>query len=152
MQTAAEYERARAADLGDLSHALALLTALAVLTDLIAVLGIASTLTLSLTERTRELGVLRALGLTRRQLAVMITTEAVITCLLGALPGTVLGVATGAALASVLTSDQTGVATVHLPPRQLAALLALALLTGLLAALIPAAYVARLPILQAIRE
>ena len=149
VQTAVQYARAQAADLGDISHVLGLLTALAVLTDLIAFLGIASTLTLSLTERTRELGVIRALGLTRRQLTEMITIESVITCLLGALPGTALGLAGGAALAAVLTSNQTGVATVRLPPGQLLTLLAVACVTGLLASIIPATYVARLPILPA---
>ncbi|HKD87247.1 MAG TPA: ABC transporter permease [Streptosporangiaceae bacterium] len=149
VQTAVQYARAQAADLGDISHVLGLLTALAVLTDLIAFLGIASTLTLSLTERTRELGVVRALGLTRRQLTEMITIESVITCLLGALPGTALGLAGGAALAAVLTSNQTGVATVRLPPGQLLTLLAVACVTGLLASIIPATYVARLPILPA---
>jgi len=152
LQTAAQYSRSRAADLGDLSRVLALLTALALLTDLIAILGIASSLTLALTERTRELGVLRALGLTRRQLAAMITTESVITCLLGALPGTALGIAAGTALADVLTAGQTGVVTIQVPAAQLAALLAGACLAGLLAALIPAVSIARLPVLRAITE
>jgi putative ABC transport system permease protein len=152
LQTAARYEKARAADLGDLSHILGLLTALVALSDLIAALGIANTLTLSLTERTRELGVMRALGLTRHQLTAMIRTESVITCLLGALPGMPLGIGAGASLAATLTRDQTGVATIQVPLGQLAAVLALTCLAGLLAAALPARYAARLPILRAISE
>jgi putative ABC transport system permease protein len=152
LQSAAEYQSARAADLGDLSHILALLTALVVLTDLVAALGIANTLALSLIQRTRELGVMRALGLTRHQLATMIRTEAVMTALLGALPGTALGLASGAALAGTITRDQTGIATIEIPAAQLGALLALTCLVCLLAAAIPAGYAARLPVLQAIGE
>jgi putative ABC transport system permease protein len=152
LQTAAEYENARAVDLGDLSHILGLLIALVALTDLIAILGIANTLTLSLTERTRELGLMRALGLTRHQLAAMIRTESVITCLLGALPGAALGVGAGTTLAATLTRDQTGVATIQVPAGQLAAVLAVTCLAGLLAAAIPARHAGRVPILQAISE
>jgi putative ABC transport system permease protein len=152
LQTAAQYEQASAADLGDLSHILGLLTALVALTDLIAALGIANALVLSLTERTRELGVLRALGLTRHQLAAMVRTESVITCLLGALPGMALGVGAGAALAATLTRNQTGVATIQVPLGQLAAVLALTCLVGLLAAALPARRAARLPVLRAISQ
>jgi hypothetical protein len=60
--TAAEYRSARAADLGDISHVLALFTALVVLTEIIAVLGMANALALSVTERTREFAVMRALA------------------------------------------------------------------------------------------
>jgi len=151
-QTPAAYQNTRAADLGDLSHILGLLTALVALTGLIATLGIASTLTLSLTERTRELGLMRALGLTRHQLAAMIRTESVITGLLGALPGTALGIGTGTALAATLTRDQTGVPTVQIPPGQLGAILALTCLVGLLAAVLPARRAARIPVLEAISD
>jgi putative ABC transport system permease protein len=152
MQTAAQYEQARAADLGDLGHILGLLTALVALTDLIAALGIANALALSLTERTHELGVMRALGLTRHQLAAMIRIESVITCLLGALPGAALGVGAGAALAATLTRGQTGVATISVPLGPLAIVLTLTCLAGLLAAALPARHAARLPIPRAISE
>jgi putative ABC transport system permease protein len=152
LQTAAQYEQARAADLGDLGHILGLFTALVALTDLIAALGIANALALSLTERTRELGVMRALGLTRGQLAAMIRIESVITCLLGALPGLALGIGAGAALAATLTRDQTGVATIGVPIGQLAIVLALTCLAGLLAAALPARHAASLPVLRAISE
>jgi len=73
--TAAEYQSVRAADLGDISDILAMFTALVALTEILAALGIASALTLSVTERSREFAVLRALGLTRHQLAAMIRAD-----------------------------------------------------------------------------
>ena len=152
VQTSAEYRSTRAADLGDLSHILGLFTALVVLTMVIATLGIANALALSVTERTREFAVMRALGLTRRQLAAMIRAESVITCLLGALPGAAIGVGAGTALAATLTRDQTGVATIQVPPAQLAAALAATCLAALLAGIAPARHAARVPALQAISE
>jgi putative ABC transport system permease protein len=152
LQTAAQYQRSRAADIGDLSNILGLLTALAALTVVIATLGIASALTLSITERTREFGVLRALGLTRHQLAAMIRAESVITCLLGALPGAALGVGAGAALAATLTRDQTGSPTISIPPAQLAAALAVTCLAALLASIVPARHAGHVPALRAMGE
>ncbi|MDQ2815263.1 MAG: ABC transporter permease, partial [Actinomycetota bacterium] len=152
MTTAAQYQQGRAADLGDLGQVLGLLTALVVLTVVIAVLGIANALVLSVTERTREFAVLRALGLTRQQLAAMIRAESVITCLLGALPGAVFGVGAGTALAATLTRDQTGVATIAVPPAQLAAAFAATCLAALIAGIIPARHAARIPILEVISE
>jgi putative ABC transport system permease protein len=140
--TSAQYRSARAADLGDISHILGLLTALVALTDILAALGIASALTLSITERTRELAVLRALGLTRPQLAAMIRAESVITCLLGALPGAAAGAAAGTTIAATLTTDQTGIATIGVSPAQLATALILTCLAGLLAGIPPARHAA----------
>ena len=148
----AEYGSARAADLGDISHILGLFTALVVLTDIIAVLGIANALALSITERVRELAVMRALGLTRHQLAAMIRTESMITCLLGALPGAAIGIAAGAAIAATLTRDQTGVMTIGVSPLQLAAVLILTCLAALLAGSLPGRYAARTQPLRAIGD
>jgi putative ABC transport system permease protein len=147
--TSAQYQRARATDLGDLSHTLGLLTAMVALTEIIAALGIANTLALSITERRRELAVMRALGLTRRQLQAMIRTESVIMCLLGALPGTIIGTAGGAALAAALTRDQTGLATIAIPAGQLAAALTVTCLIALTAGIGPARRAGRVPALQA---
>jgi putative ABC transport system permease protein len=152
LATPAGYRSARVADLGDIGHILGLLTAVVVLTEVIAALGIASTLILSVTERTREFALMRALGLTRHQLAAMIRSESVITCLLGALPGAVIGAAAGVALAATLTRDQTGVATIQLPLAQLAAALAGTCLIALLAAVVPARHAGRVPALQAAAE
>jgi len=136
--TSAEYRSARATDLGDISHILAMFTALVALTEVLAALGIASALTLSITERSREFAVLRALGVTRHQLAAMIRAESMITSLLGALPGAAIGAAGGIAVAATLTRDQTGVTTIGASPAQLAAALTLTCLAALLAAILPA--------------
>jgi putative ABC transport system permease protein len=150
--TPAGYQAAQVADLGDLSHLLGILTALVALTVLIAALGIASALTLAITERSREFAVLRALGLTRHQLAAMIRAESLITCLLGALPGLVIGVGAGAALAAALTRDQTGVPIIQVQPLQLATALALTCLAAVAAGALPARQAGRTPALQAIDE
>ena len=147
--TSAEYQRARAADLGDLSRTLGLLTATVALTEIIAGLGIANTLALSITERRQELAVMRALGLTRPQLQAMIRAESVIMCLLGALPGAIIGTATGAALAAALTRDQTGIATIAIPAGQLTAALTVTCLVALTAGTGPAWRAGRVPPLQA---
>lgn len=150
--TPAEYGSLRAADLGDVSHILGLFTALVVLTDIIAALGVANALTLSVTERIRELAIMRALGLTRHQLTATIRAESLITCLLGALPGAAIGTAAGAAVAATLTRDQTGIITIGVSPLQLATALVLTCLAALLAGSLPARYAARAHPLRAMNE
>ncbi len=150
--TSAQYRSARAADLGDINHVLAMFTALVALTDILAALGIASALTLSVTERSREFAVHRALGLTRHQLAAMIRAESMITSLLGALPGAAIGAAAGIAIAATLTREQTGVTTIGASPAQLTAALILTCLAALLAALLPARHVGRIHGLRALGD
>src|SRR6266542_3703274 len=150
--TSAEYRTARAADLGDISHVLAMFTALVALTEILAALGIASALTLSVTERSREFAVLRALGLTRHQLAAMIRAESMITSLLGALPGAAIGAAAGIAVAATLTRDQTGVTTIGASPAELTAALILTCLAALLAGILPARHAGRIHALRALGE
>ncbi|MBT8202516.1 MAG: FtsX-like permease family protein [Acidimicrobiia bacterium] len=84
---------------------LTVINALLLLAILIALLGIANTLALSIFERKRELGLLRAVGMTRRQVRRMIRWEAVITALYGALLGLVLGIALGWAVVSALSDE-----------------------------------------------
>jgi putative ABC transport system permease protein len=146
----ATYQQQRASDLGDLGGALGLLTALVLLAAAIATLGIANTLALAVVERTRELGLLRAVGMTARQLAAMVRWESVITAVSGALLGLTLGIAVGAALARAVTIRQAGVATITLSASQLLLDLALAGAAGLVAAAIPARRAARLDLLTAI--
>jgi putative ABC transport system permease protein len=150
--TPAQYRTARAADLGDISHVLAMFTALVALTEILAALGIASALTLSVTERNREFAVLRALGLTRHQLAAMIRAESMITTLLGALPGAAIGAAAGIAVAATLTRDQTGVTTIGVSPAELTAALILTCLAALLAGTLPARHAGRIHALRALGE
>jgi putative ABC transport system permease protein len=146
----ASYQRERAGDLGDLGGVLGLLTALVLLAVGIATLGIANTLALAVLERTREFGMLRAVGMTARQLAAMVRWESAIVAISGALLGTTLGAALGAALASAITVQQAGTATIVLPARQLLVDLALASSAGLVAAALPARRAARLSPLTAI--
>jgi putative ABC transport system permease protein len=146
----AAYRRQRAGDLGDLGGVLGLLTALVMLAAAIATLGIANTLALAVVERTRELGLLRAVGMTARQLGAMIRWESVITAVAGALLGLGLGLAAGAAVARAVTLQQAGVATIALPAGQLLVDLALAGTAGLVAAAVPAHRAARLDLRTAI--
>ena len=127
---------------------LTILYALLGLSVAIAVLGIVNTLAMSVIERTREIGLLRAVGLGRLQLAGTITTESVLT----AVCGTAIGLATGVAIASVfprLFADE-GMNTLAVPASSLVAMLVLAVLVGVGAAVWPAVRAARLPVLTAI--
>jgi putative ABC transport system permease protein len=146
----AAYQRERAGDLGDLGGALGLLTALVLLAVGIATLGIANTMALAVLERTRELGMLRALGMTARQLGAMVTWESAIVAVSGALLGTTLGTGLGAALAGAITTRQAGTATVVLPAAQLLVDLAVAVTAGLVAAAVPARHAGRLGPLTAV--
>ncbi|QWF21581.1 FtsX-like permease family protein [Nocardioides sp. LMS-CY] len=114
----------------------------------IAVLGIVNTLALSVIERTREVGLLRAIGLSRSQLRRMITLEAVVIAVLGALLGLLLGVGFGVALMYAVR-DQ-GLEVISVPFGQLAVFLVLSVVIGVLAAVFPARRAARLDVLRAI--
>ena len=115
---------------------------------LIALVGIVNTLTLSVFERTREIGLLRAVGMTRRQARRMIRWEAAVVTLYGALIGIALGLGFGVAIAAAIPADFIDVITV--PSGQLLFYLALSLLFGLLAALFPAFRAGRMNVLEAI--
>jgi putative ABC transport system permease protein len=126
---------------------LGLIYALLSLAVLVSLFGILNTLALSIYERTRELGMLRAVGMSRRQVKRMVRYEAVITALIGALLGTVLGVVF-AALVSRPLSEQGFVLTYPVPV--LVALLVLAAFGGVLAAIWPARRAADLDVLAAL--
>jgi putative ABC transport system permease protein len=125
-------------------------TGLLVFSVLIAVLGIINTLALSVIERTRELGLLRAVGLARRQLRRMIRVESVLIALYGALLGIVIGLAFGVALVHAL-KDQ-GIDTFAVPYGRIGMVLIAAAIAGVLAAALPARRAARLNVLHAIAE
>lgn len=114
----------------------------------IAILGIVNTLVLSVSERTREIGLMRAVGLGRAQVAGEIMCESVLT----AVYGTVLGGAVGVLLAGALQTylkDQ-GLERLVIPWGQLVAMLVVAILVGVVAAVWPAVRASRLPVLEAI--
>ncbi|MBZ5738653.1 ABC transporter permease [Nocardioides mangrovi] len=114
----------------------------------IAVLGIVNTLALSVIERTREVGLLRAIGVNRRQLRLMITLESVVIAVLGAVLGVVMGIGFGIALMYAVR-DQ-GLEVISVPVGQLGVFLLLSVVIGVLAAVFPARRAARLDVLRAI--
>jgi putative ABC transport system permease protein len=127
---------------------LALIYALLGLAVVIAVLGIVNTLALSVIERTREVGLLRAVGLSRRQLRTMVRLESIIIALLGAVLGVGLGLVFGVALQQ--SQADSGIEVLSVPFAQLFIFVALAALVGVLAAVWPARRAARLDVLKAI--
>ncbi len=114
----------------------------------IALLGIANTLALSVFERTRELGLLRAVGMTRRQVRATVRGEAVIVALFGTLLGLVIGAFFGWAAVRGL-ADQ-GIDTLTFPTGRLLVIAALGGLAGMAAAVLPARRAARLHVLTAL--
>jgi putative ABC transport system permease protein len=127
---------------------LGIVTALLLLAVVVAVLGIVNTLALSVVERTRELGLVRAVGATRRQVRTVVRRESVLMSLLGAVTGLALGVATGIALARAL-ADQ-GITTVSVPVVTLVVYFAVAVAVGVLAAVGPARRASRVDVLRAV--
>lgn len=133
---------------GQVTTILDLLYGLLALAIIIAILGVVNTLTLSVVERTREIGLLRAVGLTRRQLRRMIRWEAVLIAVHGALLGVALGLCWGIAGDKVLVTY--GITTVTIPWTTILLVLGGAVLVGLVAAILPAHRAARLNTLTAI--
>lgn len=130
------------------NRVLAVLYALLGLSVAIAILGIVNTLVLSVTERTREIGLMRAVGLGRAQLGAEIMTESVLTALYGTVVGGAAGVFLAAALRAVLEDE--GLTTLSIPWDQLVAMLVLSVVVGMVAAVWPALRASRLPVLDAI--
>jgi putative ABC transport system permease protein len=145
VQTRAQFEQTQAAAVNEL---LGLVYALLALAVLIALIGIVNTLMLSVFERTREIGLLRAVGMKRRQVRTMIRSEAVILAIFGAIIGIIVGTGMGVALVSSL--KQQGIADTVVPLSNLAIFLLLAALLGLVSASWPARRAARLDVLAAI--
>jgi putative ABC transport system permease protein len=116
---------------------------------LIAVMGIANTLALSMHERTRELGLLRAVGQTRRQLRSTVRWEALLIALFGTLAGVGLGVFLGWALTRAAASQE-GFGVFAVPPAPIAVIVIVGSLAGVIAAVRPARRAARLDVLDAL--
>ncbi|MBW8059282.1 MAG: FtsX-like permease family protein [Solirubrobacterales bacterium] len=126
---------------------LGLIYALLALAILVSLFGIANTLALSIHERTREIGMLRAIGMSRRQVRTMVRYEAVITALIGAILGMVLGVVFAALIAQPLKDDGF---TLSYPVVTLIMLLVFAAVAGVVAAIGPARRASRLDVLDAL--
>ena len=127
---------------------LALIYVLLALSVIVSLFGIVNTLILSIYERTRELGMMRAIGTSRRQVRQMIRYESIITALIGGVFGLVIGIV-GALLVVALTLSGAGY-VISIPVGTLVVLLFVAALAGLLAAQLPARRAARLNMLQAL--
>jgi len=145
VQTRAEF-RAQQEDAVD--RFVAVLVALLALSEIIAVLGIINTLFLSVYERTRELGLLRSVGMSRGQVRTMIRGESVIIAVMGGVLGILVGVFAGWAFTRAL--ERQGITEFAVPLWQLAAFLVLSVVAGLVAALLPAWRAGRLDVLEAI--
>lgn len=133
---------------GRFQQVFAVVYALLALAVVISVLGIVNTLGLSVFERTREIGLLRAVGLTREQLRRMVTLESVTVAGLGAVLGAVLGLLFGVALVTLL--HDSGVTRLAVPWPQVVLFLVLTPALGVVAAITPARRAARLDVLDAI--
>jgi putative ABC transport system permease protein len=143
-RTAAQFKQDLA---GQINNLLTLIYVLLALSVIVSLFGIVNTLILSIYERTRELGMMRAIGTSRRQIRQMIRYESVITALIGGVMGLVVGII-GALATSVALSGEGYVQA--WPIGTLIVLLVLAGLAGVLAAAIPARRASRLDMLKAI--
>ncbi|HEX7136053.1 MAG TPA: FtsX-like permease family protein, partial [Iamia sp.] len=141
VQDREEYKDAQGATIDGLLNMIYALLALAVL---IALIGIANTLALSILERTRELGLLRAVGMTRSQLRAMVRWEAVLISVLGAVLGLGIALLFGWSLVTALEDE--GLEVFRLPVARLAVIVVLAALAGVGASLLPARRAARLDV------
>ncbi len=135
-------------EIAQIDQIFGLVGGLLALSVIISLFGIVNTLALSIYERIRELGLLRAVGMSRKQVRRMIRSEAVVIALIGAILGLGIGVAFGWAMQRAL-ADQ-GVSVLSLPVGQLVFMLVVAGLLGVVAAIWPARRAAKIDVLQAI--
>ncbi|HEV8687876.1 MAG TPA: FtsX-like permease family protein, partial [Gaiellaceae bacterium] len=143
VQDREEFKKNQISGVNTILNILYVLLALSVIVSLF---GIVNTLALSVFERTRELGLLRAIGTTRRQVRQMIRQESVVTALIGAVLGIVLGVALGALLAARIEFI-----AFRVPVSTLILVAIAAIVVGILAAIMPARRASRLNVLEALQ-
>ena len=129
---------------------MAIVYVLLTLAVVIALFGIGNTIALSIIERTRELGLLRAVGMTRRQLRSAVRWEAVLTSVFGTILGLGIGLFFGWVVVEALKDE--GLTAFVIPYGQLAVIVLIAALAGVVAAVLPARRAAKLNILNAIAE
>jgi putative ABC transport system permease protein len=144
VSTRAEFVDERSSGIEQILNLLYVLLALSVV---ISLFGMVNTLVLAVFERTRELGMLRATGLTRRQTRRMVRHESVITALIGAALGLPLGILLAATVTRSLAEYDIAFS---LPVGTLVAFVAVAVVAGVLAAIVPARRASRLDVLEAL--
>jgi putative ABC transport system permease protein len=145
VETRHEFRNSR---LSSLNRSLHILYALLGLSVLVSMFGVINTIVLSVFERTREIGMLRAVGMTRRQVRRMVRHESIVTALIGA----ALGMAVGIFLAALTSTALSKYGLVFaLPYRSLVAFVVVAILAGALAAILPARRASRLNVLEALQ-
>lgn len=127
---------------------LLVLYALLALSIVIAIFGIVNTLALSVSERTKEIGLLRAIGTSRGQVRGMLGIEAAIIAVFGTVMGMVVGVAAGAVIRALYEAD--GLSVLSIPWDQLGVFLVLSILVGLIASVSPASRALKQPVLDAV--
>ncbi len=130
-----------------INQLLYLVYGLLALSVVIAIIGIVNTLSLSVLERTREIGLLRAVGLSRRRLRLMVTLESVTISVMGAVLGLVLGLIIGVLLQRSLREDLN---VLSIPWASLLVFLVISVLFGVIAAIVPAIRASRMKVLDAI--
>jgi putative ABC transport system permease protein len=141
----ADYKDLVQSEINQLLYMIYVLLALAIV---VAVLGVVNTLALSVVERTREIGLMRAIGTSRVQLRRMIRLESVVIALFGALVGVGLGLGWGSSGQKVLASQ--GIGILQIPWTTIIVVFVLSAVVGLLAAVLPAFRAARMNVLNAI--
>ena len=145
LQSREEFIDAQAAQVNQI---LGLIYGLLTLSIFIAVVGIVITLLLSVFERTREIGLLRAVGMTRSQVRTTVRWESVITSLYGAVVGVVLGIVMGAVLIGVLADG--GLGAFRLPVTGTIVILVLSFIIGVFASIYPARRATKVDVMRAI--
>ncbi len=148
LQTSDEFKGSVARQINQILDLIYVLLGMALV---IALFGIANTLALSVFERTREFGLLRAVGMSRAQVRASIRWESVLIALLGTTLGTAVGIGIGSALINA-ASKGADVNQLSIPVREIAVIVALAAVAAVLAAAVPARRAARLDVLDAIRS
>jgi putative ABC transport system permease protein len=147
LQDLTEFKEAQNAQI---DQSLAFVYAMLGLAVLIGLIGIVNTLLLSVFERTREIGLMRAVGMTRAQVRRTIRLESVIIALIGTITGLIIGVFFAWALVKALSTNQSQELVLSFPYNQLVIIVLIASVFGVLAALWPARRASRLNVLQAI--
>ena len=145
VQDLSEY---KASQTEQISQLVAIVYVLLMLAVVIALFGIGNTIALSIIERTRELGLLRAVGMTRRQLRSTVRWEAVLTSIFGTVLGLIIGLFFGWAIVEALKDE--GLTAFVVPVGQLIVIVIIAALAGVVAAIVPARRASKLNILNAI--